>query len=590
MPKRVIKDKVLVAKKSKPDTPPPTPILPVEMLSSDEEEVTTEPETEPKQVVARAADTLSKDLSCEYSRLYDALNTPEFSCLSESQALDNFIATPKNRFCFESINVLMTNILVWVISPVFKNRTQFFPHPFIADSFDKNFSISSLSNWCFYDGSRTRCLHRGCARIFDLFNKASIEGFFYRALWTSFSRNIPKTSITSILNKEHINATFDVYQDKTGDYLLVPYVGLVYYGYDKTNVPSAIQLYQACINEGTTIFPFLNRRTNCFKSDLSLRDYPPNTISYALDNNGNISINSATSICDDIRLSACLYNRKYNYHAQLVANETQFMCSYSIVAYKDCIHINRTQAASLIDNAIILYGGTPISSVYTSPTAEDDLHRDFYFIVTDFKQFTLVKDLYQSILKSLTYLDVDFNYNIPFVTKKPIAKISLITSTEPELTYNQLTPIILSPNYFKYTSVNQINYVVIKPTGYSLDRLSAILSTLVKFRIRLIAGFSRRITDNEFNTLYPCCMKRVYGPDWYCHMTSGPCLFLKLKGSIPQIRNAAWAARSQSGLPWVKNVIHSAAKESEREQMHLLFGSLFDTELDAKDVKFSVLI
>jgi hypothetical protein len=100
---------------------------------------------------------------------------------------------------------------------------------------------------------------------------------------------------------------------------------------------------------------------------------------------------------------------------------------------------------------------------------------------------------------------------------------------------------------------------------------------------------ARPITDYEFNILYPNCLnQRVYGADWYSHMTSGSCVIVKCdKGSFEQLRSCAWAMREVSNLPWVKNVVHSACDKAERDLMISLFEADF-LKITEDDLKFKI--
>jgi hypothetical protein len=258
---------------------------------------------------------------------------------------------------------------------------------------------------------------------------------------------------------------------------------------------------------------------------------------------------------------------------------------YKILKFKDCIHLNRAQTEALINKTIFLFGGLMLKDSYKHKSADTESSRSFWFLHgADFDREGLV-EAYNDSYKKLTLLDVDFFFDQELELRKEIESIQIVKQTNfnSAVTYGDYLPLTLSKDTGSISnfSIQEDNYILIKPTGFNLLRLSSILACLSKYEIKVGAIKSRRLLNEEFNALYPNCLARVYGADWHSHIFSGECMIIKtVKGSFEQIRSAAWVIRKESGLPWVKNVIHSAASEQERELMLSLFANDFPSRIE----------
>jgi hypothetical protein len=224
-------------------------------------------------------------------------------------------------------------------------------------------------------------------------------------------------------------------------------------------------------------------------------------------------------------------------------------------------------------------GGFPLIDLYRSNKEQSELSRDMFFIYNaDFPKEDL-KNIYHRVLYKLSMLEVDFEFNISPEFKTKIETIEMVTSTSGDKpSYKTLSPLVCSVDVknFVCDSLPEENYLLIKPTGNKLHRLSKLLQVLIDHNIRVTDMVAKTLNDYEFNILYPNCLMRVYGADWYGHMLGGECIIIKCNmGSFEQIRCAAWKMRQISGLPWVKNVVHSASTSAERELMLRLFEADF---------------
>lgn len=476
----------------------------------------------------------------------------------------------------------MTSTKHWITSSIFKTRSQCLPSPFELGW--GKYTIDCLSGWCFFNAQYERCLHKGCTSAFKSFEKVNEAGFWYRALYMSYSCTAPKTSTSSILNNRVVNITYPLF----GDLLLVPENGFVYYAYDESKSQDSersVILFQAKLKKGNNVFPFLNRRTVGFSVDLAVPSYYPKTFSVELTRDGDINVISNVTLTADTRLTIPLYNRRYNFMAKF-DSPAWILCEYNILKFKDCIHINRIQAEKMINYTIILLGGYPLSADYTSRRDQDDLRRNFYYLTSPHFNHEALEMIYEFVIKSLTSLDVTFHQNVAFNPKKSLEQITMIcdngpcpptltVDVKPVLLYEYSEPLALQP------SNDEINYLLVKPTGFSLVQFSGILKALIENKVRISQMVSRKLTDVEFARLYPNCLNRVFGPDWYSHMMAGPCCIIKCVGaSYMEVRNAALQARIESGLPWVKNVCHSAANSKERDLMIELFADSFGLDMD----------
>ena len=487
---------------------------------------------------------------------------------------------PIDKFVLEQLP--LTTAKHWITSSIFKTRSQCLPSPFEC-GWD-NYTLDCLNGWCFFNAQYERCLHKGCTSAFKSFELVNEHGFWYRALYMAYSSAAPKTSTSSILNNRVVNITYPMLDDL----LFIPEHGFVFYSYDECKSPESertVVLYKAKLKKGSNLFPFLNRRTVGFSIDIDLPYYYPKTFAVELTREGDINVSSKVCLTSDTRLTIPLYNRRYNFMAKFDKQPWK-MCEYEILKFKDCIHLNRLQTEKILNYLIILMGGFPLSSDYTSKKELDDLGRNFYYFVPESFDHEGLRMMYEFVVKRLTCLDVSFRQGVEFKPKKALEEITMIydngpnpptltMDAKPVMLYEYSDPLAVQPSY------PELNYLLVKPTGFSLTQFSNILKCLIENKIRVNQMVCRKLTDIEFARLYPNCLNRVFGPDWYSHMMAGPCCIIQCSGaSHYQVRDAALQSRIESGLPWVKNVCHSAANPKERELMLELFADSFGLSMD----------
>lgn len=520
------------------------------------------------------------EIGNEYAKFTTILNSPEFSSLTEASALSLLNTTPRD--CFVILTLPLTNSLVWQVSTVFKSRTQYFPAP--STSFNA-YTLELLRGWCFHEGRASPCNHRGCLCVFRCLSAANDNNLFYSALYTSVNRTIPKTTASSILSGKFYNKNYDIVTVNEDQFVIHPYEGMVYYGYNPIT-DCTVTAHELLLNQGSNIYPIFNRRTTPFSSDLHNERFYPSTFSYTLTVNGDVDIKSTMDTCADVRLSVPLLKRKFNYETKF--NEKNYVFgSFSLDTFKDSIHLNRVQTQSYIEKLISFLGGFPLDDEYKPKTTEDDLTRSFYFLYSpEFDCDKLVR-LYETVFKLKSLLAITFAFNVEFTPKIKLPLLSMVESTYggeldgQVIVYKKLVPLRLAKT--KSTplpiSMDEENYLLIKPTGFTLAKLNELLDVLFQMHVGVEDIKARMLTDYEFNRLYPTCMTRVYGPDWRSHMFSGLCLVIKTKHTTYEtIRCAAMLMRRKSGIPWVKNVVHSAATQKERELMLELFRGDFEVQ------------
>lgn len=489
---------------------------------------------------------------------------------------------------------------VWQVSTVFKIRVSFFPTPPIQF---KDFTIDSLKNWCFHVGTYSfiSCSHKGCKSVFSCFEQAWQQNIFYHALLISLTRSIPKTSASSILNSSQPNSSIKVFQHGAHNYAVVPYNGFVYYSFEETSLSEPelnICAYECLLEKGSNIFPLFNRRTTPYTRVYEDDYFPSGTFRVGFTSNGSVSIKSDFTLCNDCRFSSTsLMKRKNNFSVDIQERKESLFGSFDILTFKDSIHLNRVETETIIRKLLCLKGCIPLRDVYKARVEAGPSSRRFFFLHPQSFDVVDMQHIYDSCIKKLSLLDVRFSANILPDFKKDIPSLRIINSystagTSP-INYVSCVPLIAEKeyNFLALKSPAAVNYALIKPTGNSLLRLSKILQTFINNYLSVESLRVRYITEVEFNTLYPNCLNRVYGADWYQHMFSGECMIIKFNaGSWKQLRSAGMIARLESGLPWVKNVLHCAASDSEAQLMHTLFETDFIKFHNDDDLRFSVIL
>jgi hypothetical protein len=362
---------------------------------------------------------------------------------------------------------------------------------------------------------------------------------------------------------------------------------MIYYAYD-TEVFSSndiqahcgIKAHQVVFNKGKNTFELFNRRSTPYSTSIHHPRYDSDTFTYSLEISGDISIYSKVSLPDELRLSGPILHRKFNYETRV--NMIDYKIGlFTLNKFKDAIHINRVETISLINKTIVLLGGLPLVDLYRSATEKSEMSRDFYFIYRPSFPADSLKSIYQNVYFPLSLLDVNFDFYIVPQFRLVPENIKLVTSTSAQPTnphFLSVKPLITSRDVssYKCSSIEEVNYLLLKPTANKLNRLSVLIQELIDHNVKVVDMVSRPLTDYEFNLLYPNCLQRVYGPDWYSHMCGGNCIIVKTShGSFEQLRCCAWSMRKISGLPWVKNVVHSACDGPERDLMLRLFEADF---------------
>lgn len=111
-------------------------------------------------------------------------------------------------------------------------------------------------------------------------------------------------------------------------------------------------------------------------------------------------------------------------------------------------------------------------------------------------------------------------------------------------------------------SEKKVYSILLKPSSFKSNMISLFLDTFQEI-LNSDIEFDRldywdTIPFDLFNILYPSCLDRPWGKDWYMYLTSGPCarIFFKSSKNILLIRHAALEYRKRSGILWTRNVIH----------------------------------
>lgn len=523
----------------------------------------------------------------DYERFTKICSSTSHYQISESEAIQLLNKIDHNELVI--INLPFSEQKVWQFSSVFKTRSAYFPVP--PTDFN-DYMFSQFKDWCFHSGTRIGCMHRGCNILYNCFLRSNNEGKFHLALYVSLTRFIPKTTISSLFNNSQNNMTLKAIEINGELHALVLNKGLVYYACDSNrdtylgndSSSCAIAGYKMLLSKGSNCFELFNRRSTPYSASFSYFRYPPGTFKFSLCNNGDIDIRSNVQLCDDLRLTCPILHRKFNYKLGLHIMDLK-LGKFTIEMFKDSIHINRNNTHDFISRMLVLLKCFPLIDSIRSKTEMLAHSRDFYFLYpSSIADTNIFLNTYASTFRELSLLDVSFHVNIEQLElKEDIDSIRMVQSSNANSSSSTVEcilakPILLSADVeqFACPSINEINYILIKPTGNTLARLPQILKTLITYNIRIEGMVSRHINDYEFNMLYPNCLNRVYGADWYSHMTGGKCLIIKTtQGSFEQIRCAAWVIRRESKLPWVKNVIHTASTADERDLMIRLFEADF---------------
>lgn len=526
--------------------------------------------------------TSSNSDNGEYEKFVETLSLPINAHLTEESALQKLKAIDPINICIQVSLIASTPIRYMLMSCVFKTRSQYFPPPCTTGLPDwDNYNVGLYSKWCFYQPSNDGCTHKGCFTLRKCFEKASETGSFYRAVYLSLTKNTPKTSETSLLNFDNYNCTYTIFEVENDCrlFMCVPHEGIVYYGFEKDDGASdrVIKTFDVFFKKGKNRFEFLNRRTTGFSIPIQFEEFAPGVVKCELDKDGSIVFDSTLDIHSDVRLSLPIFRRKFNYSIRYNKPDA-VLCSFDILCFKDCIYLNRNSTEVMIQSLIRLLGGIPLSSDYKRKMPVEYVGRVFYFLCPNSDVFNRICNLYKTIIMPLTLLEVKFDFNVNFEDVKLPESLCLTyerlpSDNNPVFTHSFVTPLRVTPNTLLTTQlVAQDNYILIKPTGNKIDVLPMMLDTLYEYGIRIHSIVSRDLTETEFQTLYPACMNRVFGQDWHQHMFAGPILVVKTShGTWQTIRSACWQCRKRSGLPWVKNVVHSASNDKERLLMSQLF-------------------
>ena len=119
--------------------------------------------------------------------------------------------------------------------------------------------------------------------------------------------------------------------------------------------------------------------------------------------------------------------------------------------------------------------------------------------------------------------------------------------------------------------------ILFKPSMYQTDNLvkcfSILAGSLYDFEYVYIKNYSK-LDDNVFNILYPSCLNRAYGKDWYNYMMSGQCtaIIFKTKFELKIVRELCLKIREASQFIWTRNVIHCP----ENSEENVLFLNLYN--------------
>jgi len=129
------------------------------------------------------------------------------------------------------------------------------------------------------------------------------------------------------------------------------------------------------------------------------------------------------------------------------------------------------------------------------------------------------------------------------------------------------------PNVNYLESMEEETMLLIKPNGMDGFVLEKLIKLLYLKAVCVDIRHYKYLSVEQFKSLYPNCLNRVYGEEWYTYTTSGPVAALKLKCfNLNEIRQLCIQARQESGFIWTKNILHCSADSKEaKENLSVFF-------------------
>lgn len=521
--------------------------------------------------------------------------------------------------------------LSWLFIPIFKKKTFCFPSPVVMESsgelkalnFD-DYKIDRFTDFCFWYGKKgeARCNHRSCQSLYYCFRKADRLGLWYRSLWVSYEKHLPKASAAQITSLTKANVDYQLVR-MPNDFKCIPLQGktlllyqpegFVYFGADNT-----IKAHNLVVQKGENKFDFLNKKVVPALFPVDVDYLPEQAILGAINVKGEITLQSKLTMFPSCPLTCDLYKRNLNYSVNCVVYNYDLLY-FDIVEFHNAVWLNRNDSENFMVMLLAtmkcfpLDAGVKAKKLLNVERTEEVLRymgRKFFFLAPPGFDCAKALKIYENTMYKLSGMrivfgeanDIDFTqYTIAFepqiecvlsnsvvAEKAPapsgeedIAVMADEGSTSSTAELSSFIPVRLakSTNFLHAVPKNAYDcYLMLKPSANKLEALVRVMNNLHQYNLEIadIKAFNMRL--ETFNFLYPNCLDRIYGRDWHTYLTSGECLIVKVRNASWQlVRCSALMCRRESQIPWVKNVTHCPDNDEEHEAMKSVFASFFDT-------------
>jgi len=437
--------------------------------------------------------------------------------------------------------------------PLFLNKK----HELDMDKYDSQFNAKS---WCFWDAVEAPCAHKTCADSKSQLETTKLSDIL-RTLFSTPSLptciNVTDAGAKQPKKIKHdsapLNMELVIPHLSTADVNLNSY----WLTFDKANKCVELWACNVDIRQGVTEHYMGLPAYLDHLEEVRVISYVPYLSSMLL-HKGSLSFSSSrlTRLRGAVHLGTLtnLLTVDYNVCALVprpLANvsilDSLMLVEFKIKNFKNSIWPIRNETERGCKAILTLCGGKEIFSKALCTDTHEDKSFLFAFQTLSESVIALVEKLQTWNTSSLW---------LPTQTQV-LSKLSSASEFDS----------IMGIAYSVSPQMQEETCIVLKPNGmcgFHMDKLVSLLDGkcfIVDFK------WFRILPTESFNHLYPNCLRRPYGEEWFNYMTSGPvCAFRVRCFDMMDVRVACEEARKASQLPWTKNIVHCSANAREASE------------------------